>query len=185
MLKEIQQNIEKGLRVFDNPLVFTLTVMFIGIYSSVIAPKLPSKIMRLFNNTVFKLFFFFVVVLVAHKDPRLALIISLAFVFTIQGLGKYNIKDDIKAVTGWAPTIIPSPSHSDPPASQPMKVESGAPTMTVEFDEEVADDGTRYVATGETEIGLPLHPDFIHSGAQAMGDPIAGWDESENLGAQY
>ena len=183
MLKEIQNKIERGLQIFDNPLVFTLTVMFIGMYASVIAPRMPGKIRKLFNNTVFKLVFFFIVILLAHKDPRLALILSLAFVFTVQGLGRFNINDRLKATVSSGPAIIPSPSHADPPPSLPASVEK--PSMTIQYDDEVADDGTRYIATGETEIGLPLHPDLIHASTQGLGDPIPGFDESEHLGAQY
>ncbi len=183
MLKEIQNKIEKSLQIFDNPVIFAVTVMFIGMYASVIAPRMPGKILKLFHNTVFKLVFFFIVILVAHKDPRIALILSLAFVFTIQGLGKFHINDRLKSTVSPGPAIIPSPSHADPPPSQPASVEK--PSMTIQFDDEIADDGTRYIATGETEIGLPLHPDLIHAGAQGLGDPIPGFDESENLGAQY
>ena len=37
-------------------------------------------------------------------------------------------------------------------------------------------DGVLYQATDETEVGKPLHPDLYHSGPQALGDPLPGYE---------
>ena len=171
MLKEIQTKIQQALTVFDNPVIYTLTVMFIGMYASIIAPQGSPALKKVFANIYFKLFFFFIVILLATQEPRLALILSLAFVFTMQGISEWTTKTKIKAVTS-----LPVPSDITVGAEGDSSTHAEP-----QFDEITTDDGTIYSVTNETEVGMPLHPDFQHASAQGLGDPIAGYDETEKL----
>lgn len=179
MLQQIQAKIQKGLTVFENPIVYTFTVMFIGMYASIIAPRPGPVLAKLFDSTIFKLLFFFVVILVAHQEPRIALLFSLAFVFTMQGLTKlYAVNAFKRTQLSTKPSVIPAPS-ADTISRDAERAPGSEPEVA--YDEVTADDGTIYATTGETEVGLPLHPDFVHSSPQALGDPIPGFDETDGL----
>lgn len=181
MLQQIQAKIQKGLTVFENPIVYTFTVMFIGMYASIIAPRPGPVLAKLFDSTIFKLIFFFIVILVAHQEPRIALLFSLAFVFTMQGLTKLYAVGAVRQTQVMSkPAVIPAPS-ADTITKDAEATPGSVPEVA--YDEITAEDGTVYATTGETEVGLPLHPDFVHSGAQNMGDPIPGFDETDGLNA--
>ncbi len=177
MLAQLQNKIQKALTIFDNPIVYTLTVMFIGMYASVIAPQGSSTLKKIFANVYFKLFFFFVIIIIAHQEPRIALILSLAFVFTMQGITEWTTKNQLKS------SVFPV---MKPAVASDIHVKSdndSAPNAQPQFDDITAEDGTIYSVTGETEVGMPLHPDFVHSGPQSLGDPIAGFEDPDSLNA--
>ena len=88
----IQQQIESSLSFLDNHYVHTFVTMFIGLYAALLAPRVSCSIKKIFNNTFFKIVFFFFVVFLAHKDAGLALIISLAFIFNLQFLHQDEIE---------------------------------------------------------------------------------------------
>ena len=77
LTKQIQKGAEELLRVFDNPIFYTLFVTFVAVYSYAIVPKASGDLKVLFDNVFFKVAFFFVVILFAYKDPRIALILSI------------------------------------------------------------------------------------------------------------
>lgn len=181
-VRQIEEFFQKRLRIFDNPVIYTVTVMFIGLYASVIAPRLGPGIKGIFDSTLFKILFFFLVIVLSHHEPRLALILAMAFVFSIQNLTKWNVMDRWNIFSG--PKTLPAPKNSHTEASPPMvdlTQTAEIPAHPAEYDEIEADDGTAYVLTGETEASFPLHPDLVHSSAQALGDPIPGYDESSHL----
>ena len=130
MLKQVQAAVEKGLLVFDNPVVRTVFVTFVALYAFVLAPRVTSGVKEVFDSTWFKVVFFFVVILLAHKDPRLALIVALAFVFTMQGLAKYNVQEKIQQLVGSSgPAVIPAPHVASPPAAPPAPPPAALPVQ--------------------------------------------------------
>jgi hypothetical protein len=167
LTKDIQRGVEDLLRVFDNPIVYTLFVTFVAVYSYAIVPQASIGGLKvLFDNVLFKIAFFFVVILFAYKDPRIALILSIVFVLTMQ----YLQFADVPASRG--PKVIPAGTKSSLGPAAPIELD-----LDKDFPTTVSEDGTAYEITKETEAGLPLHPDLIHSGPQAMGEPIQGWDD--------
>lgn len=165
LTKQIQKGAEELLRVFDNPIFYTLFVTFVAVYSYAIVPKASGDLKVLFDNVFFKVAFFFVVILFAYKDPRIALILSIIFVLTMQ----YLQFSDVPASRG--PKVIPAGTKASMGPAAPIELD-----LDKDFPTTVSEDGTMYEVTKETEAGLPLHPDLIHSGPQAMGEPIQGWE---------
>ena len=167
LTKEIQKGVEGLLRVFDNPIVYTLFVTFVAVYSYAIVPKASVGGLKvLFDNVLFKIAFFFVVILFAYKDPRIALILSVIFVLTMQYLQFSHVP------VSRGPKVIPAGTKSSMGPAAPIELD-----LDRDFPTTLSEDGTPYEVTQETEAGLPLHPDLIHSGPQAMGEPIQGWED--------
>lgn len=164
MLQEIQRGIEKALTVFDNPVVYVVFVMFAGLYATILAPRVTAGVKRYFDMPAFKVVFFTLVILLSSKDPRLALILGLVFVFTAQSLSKLNLETRLRHVFRV-------------PAAQK---DIGAPASS-EMAQPAIDANPTFEPTGETQIALPLHDDLIHAGPQSMGEPIQGYEDNEGL----
>jgi len=62
----------------------TIITVLIGLYAVLLGPELPPFIKNLFNNTFFRIAILFLVVVRGNTDPGLAIIISIAFVLTLQ-----------------------------------------------------------------------------------------------------
>ncbi len=200
---EIQQTIEKNLFFLDNPYIHTFIVISIGLYASVLAPRVvpTSGIKDLFNSPIFKVFFFFVVLLLAHKDPRVALIVALAFVFTMQSLQHYNIMDKLKGVYGYVlqrPTLYATDVEPQAPSVHLQTVQATSqvdqqPNFDQAFDQQFPDqvqfaeddsDLTQYqVSDGENQVGRPAYDDAPHAFTQGLGEPLPGFDSDNILAA--
>ncbi len=95
----------KGLNVVLSPLqnnkVTVPLVVLLVLYSSLIAPSPPEKLVSLFKNKVFRLFALFVLALVfAHGDQKLALMSTVAVVITLVVIDNIHRLDDIVMDTG-------------------------------------------------------------------------------------
>ena len=170
MLKELQATIEEGLSFFDHPIIHTMFITFVALYASVLAPRLPGSVAKLTSSTIFKIFFFFVVVFLAQKDPRVALITALAYIFTVQAMSKFNILDKVNSLSS------PSPSGS---YKTPTMAVYSDPAIEVSIVDPPNVNEKPYEITNETEVGIPLHEDGIHAGTQCLGQPISGYDSGE------
>jgi hypothetical protein len=202
MLREIQQTIEKNLFFLDNPYIHTFIVISIGLYASVLAPHVTSGVRDIFNSPIFKVFFFFVVLLLAHKDPRVALIVALAFVFTMQSLQQYNIMDKLKGVYGY---VLQKPASSSlyatdvEPQTPSVHLQTVQATEQVDrqpnfdqaFDQQFPDqvqfaeddsDLTQYqVSDTENQVGRPAYDDAPHAFTQGLGEPLPGFESDDNI----
>jgi hypothetical protein len=77
MLASLSKNIDKGL---TNPYIMTVLKVFLILYASEIAPKLPDVISKLFANTWVKIVSLFLITYIASRDIQLAIILSFVFV---------------------------------------------------------------------------------------------------------
>lgn len=167
MLKELQIAVEKGLSIFDDPIVHCIFVTFVALYAGILAPRLPSVMTQIVNSTFFKIVFFFIVVLLAQKDPRIALIVSLGYIFTLQALSKFSVQDQMV-----------NASQNVSAENVPRSVTDNAVEVSLVDDATDSDILDKpYQVTDETEVVAPLHDAEFHSGPQALGQPITGYED--------
>lgn len=169
MLKDLQNAIVKSLSLFDNPVIHCLFVTFVALYASILAPRLPGVVAQIMHNPVCKIIFFFIVVLLAQKDPRIALIVSLGYIFTVQALTKYNVQDKIS-------TLRTTAKQWKPSTSQSSAVDNAVDVSLVDSENESSMLDKPYTITDDTEVVAPLHDVDFHAGAQSLGQPIVGYE---------
>ena len=86
---------DKYLSFLDNEYVSSGLILFLILYASVIAPKLPSNITSYFKHPLIQLILFFIIVFLAKKDVSLALITAVAVLVTIMVVN-YNCNKNQK-----------------------------------------------------------------------------------------
>lgn len=86
MEKMLSQNIE-------NPIVYGIIAVFIGMYGPRLAPKLPDSIMNLFKNEYFRFAIMLLVVYVSSRDLQLSLLIGLGFLVVVS-IGNYALLEE-------------------------------------------------------------------------------------------
>ena len=91
MLKNVESMSRNALSVLDNPYVSTFVKVFLVVYAGVWAPRLPPTLAGLFKNNMFRMLVFFLVVFVATKDARVALLIAVGFLMSMQALSLIDL----------------------------------------------------------------------------------------------
>ena len=75
----------------NNPYVYGSVIVLLLAYSGVIAPQLPDSIAVLFESTIFKILFLFMMLVIFKQNPTISLLMAIAFVLSLQTLSKYRL----------------------------------------------------------------------------------------------
>lgn len=149
------------LKYLDEALaVFDLPVVFLGFTLAVALMTVAPFDFSVLNTVSGRIFSFIFAVVLARKDVRLALIWATAFIIVVIRTEKVR---SLKM-----PALV-VPDNSRLPQTQELDLDKDFPVQQTP-------DGVLYQATDETEVGKPLHPNLYHSGPQALGDPLPGYE---------
>ncbi len=86
-VNQMSEYVNKGLNfVNQNKILSSVLGMLLVLYAAAAAPKLPKSIVKIFDNSLFKLGFMFMIAYLATKDPSVAIISAVALLITIQTL---------------------------------------------------------------------------------------------------
>ena len=113
VVKNIVQETETILnRGLDNIYINTTIKVLIGLYAGFAAPKLPPSLVNLMDNIFVRIGFAFTNVLLATRDPSIALMVAVAFIITLQTANKYRlINTDLSVAapgqSSWLPSAKP------------------------------------------------------------------------------
>jgi hypothetical protein len=80
--------VKKGTSWLENDYVAGVLTVFLILYANLAAPKLPSYIAKLFDNIIFKVIMFFLIVYIHNKNPTVALISAVALMLALMILDK-------------------------------------------------------------------------------------------------
>jgi len=78
------------MEVVNNKYVSTAITIGLGLYAALLGPNLPNFIKNLFKNTLFRILILFLVIVRGNKDPKIAIMIAVGFVLTLDYI---NVKD--------------------------------------------------------------------------------------------
>ena len=95
-MNSVVSNVNK---VFQNSIFTSMLGVFLVLYASLAAPKLPSYVARWFDNMWFKLLIMFLIAYMSTRNPSVAIISALALLITLQTLSMHKTTDTVlKAV---------------------------------------------------------------------------------------
>ena len=86
------------LEILDNKYVSSILTLIVVLYATFLSPELPKSIKDLFNNTIFRMFILFLVVIKGNTDPSLAIIIAVAFVLTMDYVYLLDAKEAFQEI---------------------------------------------------------------------------------------
>ena len=85
-------NIDKYLDIaFSNPYSKTVLTLLLVLYGGLAAPKLPSNIVKIFDNNIARVMMLTLIVYLGQKDAKLAIMMSICFVVSMDTLSKYKM----------------------------------------------------------------------------------------------
>jgi hypothetical protein len=78
-------------KTLNNQYVIAILTIFVFSYAALLRPPLPNSVQKLFSNNIFSIIFLFLILIVSvDTAPHVALLVSLAFFFTM----RYVFKTD-------------------------------------------------------------------------------------------
>lgn len=96
-------------RAISNRYLMTTLKVFIALYAALAAPKLPVVALRLLNFTLVRIAIAFAIVLIALKEPTIALLVAIAFIVSLQYADQQALWDTTMSVAdegelSWLPS---------------------------------------------------------------------------------
>jgi hypothetical protein len=94
--EEFNRKVNGVMSVVDNnKIISTVVCLFLVLYASLAAPKLPKSITAIFKNTWFKLIFMFLIAYMATHNPAVAIISAVGLLITLQTLNAQETADQV------------------------------------------------------------------------------------------
>jgi len=91
VIKKLTHTVSDSLDYLNNNrIVSSVLGLFLILYASLAAPKLPSNVSAWFDNVWFKLGFMFLIAYMATRDPSVAIIAAVALLVTLQTLSAHR-----------------------------------------------------------------------------------------------
>lgn len=154
-LKDFDVTINKSLSPVMKPtFVKAIIHLLLVLYAARIAPRLPRSVYDLFENQYFKLFIFSLILWTAQFSPSISILISLAFIMTINYANRQPIWEFME---NESPIETPTPDKAvkDEGASTPVPT----PDQAVE--------GIKILAEGASS-STPVPPEVVAPIANAV-----------------
>ena len=96
LIDSFDASVNNAMSIVDNnKYLSTGLALFLVLYAVLAAPKLPTYIARLFDNTFFKIFIFFLIAYSAHKDPTVAIIAAIGVMVSLHTLNRIKVGDRV------------------------------------------------------------------------------------------
>jgi hypothetical protein len=185
-LKKFDTFVRENSKFLENKYITAGITLFLILYTSLAAPRLPYRIAKLFDYAIVKLFIFFVIIYISRKDPSIALIAALGMMITLMALDRIKIRLELMTIVGQpTPDLTPIPKFQSVPALDvpPDSNESLNNDLTMEaLSEEVV---RRKIA-----MGRELYPDELrgictsvvneHGGNTAVCDGMVFGNDTMN-----
>jgi hypothetical protein len=166
-------------RSLDNVYISTTLKVLIGLYAAFAAPKLPPSLVDLMDNIVVRIAFAFIIVLTATRDAGMALMISIAFIVTLQTANKYRlINTDLSVAAAGQSSWLPSAKREsfedgDDPAPEEEGVGGETPPSATEEEIDGLGDGEEFYRNNNSPFFTGRRrEDFQIMGASLLSDNL-------------
>lgn len=94
-MDQIDKTIKESLSFLDNEYINAGLSLFLILYASMVAPKLPNFLVNLFDNYLFKFLMFFLIVYISRKDVTIAIICSVAVMVSLLALNRIKLNESM------------------------------------------------------------------------------------------
>ena len=114
-IDSLNSSLRDSLSFLENEYVATALGIFLVLYASLAAPKLPSSVAKLFDSPLFRALLLFLIAYSANRNPAIALVATVGFILSLQTLNRYKVKngDDLENETSESKVVLKVPQNSE------------------------------------------------------------------------
>jgi hypothetical protein len=84
--------------IAQNDYIATVVTVLFVLYAGMVGPQLPDFIRNLFDNPIIKILVFAFIAYKGNNDPRMAIIISIAFVIVLNYIAENKVKENFRKI---------------------------------------------------------------------------------------
>ena len=84
------------LDFFENKYFFAIITMLITLYAFYIKPQLPPFLIKLFQNTIFRIVILFLILIRGYKDLQFSLLMAASFIIIIDAVRQHVFKESFE-----------------------------------------------------------------------------------------
>lgn len=85
-------------KIFSNKYYSSIITLVLILYTGIIAPKLPNSILKLFDNSIFRILVLSLVLYYGNKNTKLAISIAVGFIVSMNLLAKRKMFENFSAL---------------------------------------------------------------------------------------
>lgn len=100
IINNFDRSAQNWLSFLDNEYVSSALIIFLIVYATLAAPKLPDYILKLFDYTIVKLVLFFLIAYIAQKNASVAIVAAIGLLVTIIALNKLKLNETVGRIMG-------------------------------------------------------------------------------------
>jgi hypothetical protein len=168
----------------DNKVLSSVLGMLLVLYAALAAPKLPKNVVEIFDNSLFKLGYMFLVVYLASKNPSLAIISSVALFVTIQTLASHKVVDTVvdatQTITNKVSRFVDQlPIPLSPARAELVELSAEAVNEHYEKAKQAADEGNHELADAHEQEAIKEEIK-MNSAIKAKQHMLAGIEALQN-----
>lgn len=93
IIQKIINLINPVLRKLENPYVMGTVSIFLVLYGALVKPELPNFIKNLFNNSIFKVCYIFLLSFIADKNISVAIVVAFIFMICFGLLSEFQVQE--------------------------------------------------------------------------------------------
>lgn len=97
-MEEFDKFVNDNTQFLDNPYTSGTLMVFLIVYSSSFASRLPPNILKLFDYTLVKLVMLFLIVFISRKNVTVALFLAIALIVSIMALNRAKFDNEMMSV---------------------------------------------------------------------------------------
>jgi hypothetical protein len=97
-MEEFDRLVNENTQFLNNPYISSTLMLFLVVYSSAFAPRLPNYILKLFDYTIIKFVLFFLIVFISRKNATIAILASIALIVSVMALNKFKFGQEMMSV---------------------------------------------------------------------------------------
>ncbi len=160
-VNQMSEYVNKGLNfVNQNKILSSVLGMLLVLYAAAAAPKLPKSVVKIFDNSLFKLGYMFLIAYIATKNPSVAIITAVALLVTIQTLSSREAAES--AVKGAEAESISKSKAIGEAQMKQIAQERAAARQEAISEIKIVTEQSKPVAikesAGENDVRIPLSP---------------------------
>lgn len=153
LLNQASKAVYNSLAFLENPLVRLVLLAVVVLYAAGVVPELNSAVSGVLDHTVAKLVMLLVILYVSARDTTLALMLTVAFLLSLQVNARNQVNDAI--TEGMQAAAVPSADHDAQKATVPDEDDEKKESMS-------------NMSSGPTGANTP--DSCLQSGATCTGD---------------
>ena len=125
VVKELNAVLSPVNNVLNNKYVTALVAVFVTLYASSVAPRLPSYVSDLFGNFFFRLLMLSLIGFIANKNPAISVLMATGFLLTLMMLNRQESEEGfLDALDSFRQSEEEFTEHEEPApaAADPVEV---------------------------------------------------------------